>query len=340
MRNFDMTPLDLIHPYWIRKYHLDSLKGEVKTVPARSLLGPWRLGMFAKMVYISLRDTRPVLARRVYRESMRCSNPLWKEYGKEKEKNRRRTFFKVFNDLIDTFSAGEFDPDVSVVPVGCERHIIDGEHRVSTLSFFNKDVTICEFNVTGIYNLNYRFYKDRGMSDYCIDITVHEAVPLLEGLRALCLWPGTSVDLSTLGKVLYFRSFRTGPKACSRLRSAIDLLWAGEALKGRTSFVFYLPSDSGHAMDLGGGGQMVVGPEDVVRVSNLVLTTEGKMGWLHGGGIACRMLAPVEMFWDKLRADCRYLWLRMKVMAGEWDNKLWISLYGFLISLWKKHKKD
>ena len=119
-------------------------------MPARSLLGPWRFGLFAKMVYIRYRDSRPHLAKRVYQESMRCTNPLWKEYGKEKEKNKYRIFIKVFNELINTFSTSDFDPRESIVPVGAEKHIIDGEHRVSALAFFDKEVTICEFPVTGI----------------------------------------------------------------------------------------------------------------------------------------------------------------------------------------------
>ena len=212
MPNCDPIPLDLIHPHWINKFHLDSLEGEVKTVPARSLLGAWRFGIFSKMVYIRYRDSRPCLARRVYRESMRCSNPFWKEYGKEDEKYNIRIFLKDFNRLIDSFSVVEFDPNESIVPVGGESHILDGEHRISALSFYDKDVTICEFPDAEMPCLDYSFYKDRWMSDYCMDVVAYESVPLLKGLRVLCLWPGEEVDSSTLSRVRLVLCFTFHPR--------------------------------------------------------------------------------------------------------------------------------
>ena len=339
MPNCDPIPLDLIHPHWINKFHLDSLEGEVKTVPARSLLGPLRFGIFSKMVYIRYRDSRPCLARRVYRESMRCSNPFWKEYGKEDEKYNIRIFLKDFNRLIDSFSVVEFDPNESIVPVGGESHILDGEHRISALSFYDKDVTICEFPDAEMPCLDYSFYKDRWMSDYCMDVVAYESVPLIKGLRVLCLWPGEDVDSSTLGEVFYSRSFRTGYKAYSRLRSALDPLWVGEAVKGETRFVFYLPSEADYAPEDSGESKLVSEPDEVLRVSNIVLTCGGRKNWWHGGGIACGIITPIEVLWDKVSVGCRFIWFRFKSIFANWDNNVWISFYNFINPLWKRHDK-
>lgn len=339
MPNCDLISLDLIHHHWIKKFHLDSLEGEVKTVPARSLLGPWRFGIFSKMVYIRYRDNRPCLARRVYRESMRCTIPFWKEYGKEDEKYSIRIFLKEFNRLIESFSVAEFDQKESIVPVGGERHIIDGEHRISALSFFNKDVTICEFPDAEMPCFNYGYYKDRWMSDYCMDTVAYESIPLLKDLRVLCLWPGSDVDTSTLGEVFYSRTIRTGYRAYSRLRSMIDPHWAGEALKGKTRFVFYLPSETDCAPKDNGGSSFVSEPDKVLRISNIVLTRSGRRSWYHGGGVACRILTSVEVLWDKIRVDFRFIWFRFKSIVANWDNKLWISFYNYISPLWKRHGK-
>lgn len=330
------STLDLIHPYWVNLFHLDSLKGEVKTVPARSLLGPWRFGLFAKMVYIRYRDSRPHLAKRVYQESMRCTNPLWKEYGKEKEKNRFRIFIKVFNELIDTFSNSGFDPGESIVPVGAERHIIDGEHRVSTLAFFDKEVTICEFPVTGMYNLKYRFYRDRGMSDYCMDLTVYESAVLLKNLRVICLWPGEHSAFPDMVEELYSRSFNLGRKACSMLRSAIDPGWSGEAAEGEVRFVFYLPHEADLAA-VNGVNTIVYDQDEVLRVSKLVLTWCGRRNWYHGGGIACLLLAPWAVAWDKLRSDYCFIRYKVKFILARWNNKHWITFYNNLKSFFCDH---
>ena len=337
MRPCDLNPRDLIHPYWIEKYHLDSLEGEVKTVPARSLLGPWRFGFFSKMVYIRYRKTRPCLARRVYYESLRCTTPFMKEPGKEEEKYNFRVFIHDFNQLIDRLSSEAFDPGESIVPVGFGRHIIDGEHRVSTLSYFDKDVTIYVFPAADLNCLDYEFYKDRWMSDYCMDLAASECVAFLKGLRVLCLWPGADADLSCLGEVVYSRSFKTGHKAYSKLRFEIDSLWSGKSVKGETRFVYYLPSGINHAPDVSGDSMVISDPEEVLRVSNLVLTWKGRLRWYLGGRILCRPLAFMDMFWDKLRADYRFVRFRIKFVLGNWDNKLWISFYNFVSPLWKRY---
>ena len=336
MPNCDPIPLDLIHPHWINKFHLDSLEGEVKIVPARSLLGPWRFGLFAKMVYIRYRDSRPHLARRVYRESMRCTNPLWKEYGKEKEKNKYRIFIKVFNELINTFSTSDFDPRESIVPVGAEKHIIDGEHRVSALAFFDKEVTICEFPVTGMYNLKYRFYKDRGMSDYLMDLTVYESAILLKNLRVICIWPGEHVAIPDIAEELYSRSFNLGRKACSMLRSAIDPGWSGEAAEGEVRFVFYLPHEADLAA-VNGVNTIVYDQDEVLRVSKLVLTWSGRRLWYHGGGIAGLLLAPLAVVWDKLSSDYCFIRYKVKFILARWNNKHWIAFYNNIKSFFCDH---
>ena len=332
----DLNPLDLIHPYWINKFHLDSLEGEVKTVPARSLLGPWRFGLFSKLAYIRYRDSRPCLARRVYIESMRCTNPHRREYGKEEEKKGFKLFLKVFNELIDGFSAGEFDPFESIVPVGGERHILDGEHRIAALSCFDKEVTICEFPAAEMPSFGYEYYKDRWMSEHCLDFAARECVNYIKGLRLLFLWPGAETDLSSLGKVFYSRSFHTTRKAYTRLRAAVDPLWGGEAVGGETRIMFYLPSEVDCPPKVSGESTIVFDPEEVIRASNLILTWKGRMDWYYGGGLACCLLAPFVMLWDKLSTDCSFIWLRIKAVLGNWDNKLWISLYHFVKPLWKR----
>ena len=177
-----------------------------------------------------------------------------------------------------------------------------------------------------MYNLKYRFYKDRGMSDYLMDLTVYESAILLKNLRVICIWPGEHVA----------RSFNLGRKACSMLRSAIDPGWSGEAAEGEVRFVFYLPHEADLAA-VNGVNTIVYDQDEVLRVSKLVLTWSGRRNWYHGGGIACFLLAPLAVVWDKLRSDYCFIRYKVKFILARWNNKHWIAFYNNIKSFFCDH---
>ncbi len=332
--------MSLIHPFWIRKYGLDNIHGEVKKVPAETLMSPTRFDLFAKYYYIRNRKTSPIKAKRVYYESLRCLVPFGKEYGKEEEKFSFAKHFEVFDSLIKTFSSGEFDPSCSLVPVIAGNHILDGAHRVAALAFFKKDVWICEFaSTTRIdYDFDYTFFVSRWMSEYTADLTAFEGMRILKGMAVICLWRDNHEVLPETGRVFYQRSFSLNRREYKRLRSGIEPGWEGAVDEDvrcfNPLFVFlYSPSEL-EARD-SDSITIIIGDDSVRRVSSIVLTREGRKGWRSGGGMLAIVSDFVSSFTSVLITESAYRKYRLKMWLSLWDNKLWISFYGVVSRLWK-----
>lgn len=331
-------PLSLIHPTWIKKHGLDKLHGEVKRVPAAILMLPTRFDLFAKYYYIRTRKTSPVKAKRVYYESLRCLVPFGKEHGKEEEKNTFAKHFEVFDSLIDTFSSEEFDPSCSLVPVGSDNVILDGAHRVATLSFYKKDIWICEFSSAIGTNYDYAFFTSRWMSEYAADLTAFEGMCLLKGMVVLCIWRDIHEVIPEGDIVFYQRSFTINRTEYSKLRSRIEPdwkeTWNEDGRRVEVRFVF-LHSPSGFEVREPDSMTIIKGDDSVRRVSSLVLTHEGRKCWLSGGGIAAIVSDYASVLKSILISEFSYWWCRLKMWLSVRDNKIWISFYGAVSKLWK-----
>ena len=302
------------------------------TVPARTLLLPWRFELFARIYYIGHRNDRRHLARRVYFESLRSLVPSGKEYGREKEKSSFRVHFKVFDQLIDVFQKNDFDSSVSIVPIGKDNLFLDGSHRISTLAFFDKDVTVCRFNDASGDRFVYSHFLERGMSVYATDLAAFEGIGWLPGLSVLCVWQESEMPVFDKWDVFYRRDFKLGKKAYSRLRSKLDPAWDGKdaafpSSRG-VSFVFFTPSET-HPAPLG---------VDVSLVARLVLTWEGRRQWYRGTGTAFLFSRVVESLKDRAHADLVFLHYWREYYFSGFDNKCWIWFYNLVSPLWKKNR--
>ena len=314
-------PLDLIHPRWIKKYNLSDKAFEVVSLPARKLLTPGRFDLFAKLFYVRNRKVRPSLARRVYYENLRALVPLGKEWGKEEGKSSFAIHFRVFDDLIDSFSSGEFDSSVSIVPVGKSNTLMDGAHRISSLAYYGKDVTACIFQDVEAERFPYDFFTTRGMSVRAADLAALEGVNWLEGMEILCLWPGEEEPDLGGAKVFYRRDFRLDACTYAKLRHLADpdravVEWNEDA-EAPVSFIFVVP-DSGETFGGGNMGTLVRGRESVVRLSELVLTWDGRRKWYDGGSLSFlgfRLWAGLQ---DRYRSRISFL-QRRRFVEGDWQ---------------------
>ncbi|MBR1927572.1 MAG: hypothetical protein IJ840_07500 [Bacteroidales bacterium] len=278
--------LDLIHPRWVERYHLRGRESEVISLGAAELLSARRFDLFAKLFYVRNRKTRPLLARRVYYENLRVLVPSGKEWGKEKEKSSFAVHFKVFDSLIGSFGSGDFDPSVSIVPVGKDHVLMDGAHRVSTLAFYGKDVTVCSFPEVPSDEFPYSFFLENGMSRRSADLSALEGVRFVEGMCVLKVLPGGEEPDLDGCEVFYRRDLRLG-------RS------------GQVKFVFFVPGDGWSRCDRN-HVETICGREAVARVSEEVLTWRGRWRSREVGALSFLIGYVFESVGDRVRTTRRF----------------------------------
>ena len=308
-------PLSLLHPYFIRRRHLDQMKYEVESLPARDLLR--RFDLFSKLFYIRNRKENPRLARRVYLENIRTLVPLGVEWGKEDEKNSFKIFIEVFDSLIEHFSVNDFDASVSIVPVDGNYVAIDGAHRVATLAFYGTDVTVCRFDKP-IYSLDYKLFLAKGESLYTADLTALEAFNWLDDISVRCIWPDSDGGSDIDGDIFYVREFRIGNGTYGRLRRAIDFDAPVSSSRGkrvRVKFVFFR-CHNGYC-----------DKERAFRVAKTVLSDEGRSQWYFSTSFAYGMALPFMRFFDWSMAECKYLKHYLGVCVGGGHSKFLSFLY-------------
>lgn len=180
---------NLLQKHTVDLYTLEGKKYEKVVVPARELLNTKRFDLFAKLAYIRYCKENQELGIRIYKEHIKAFNPNLKEPGRE-DKNNFNDFVSVFNSLIDWFEKEDFDENKSVIPLSGDNIILDGSHRVASLIYFNKNVTILKFNeVFPKCHHDYLYFFERGVSKYVMDRIAFEATNYFNDLYIACLWP-------------------------------------------------------------------------------------------------------------------------------------------------------
>ena len=196
--------LDKLQQHTIDIYNLANKSYEVKSVNARTLLTSARFDLFAKIYYIANKENNNTSAKEIYAEHIQAFNPDLKEPGRN-DKNGIEDFINAFDNIIYQFSATEFDPDKSLIPVDSNGVILDGAHRVAALAFFNKNATIVQFkDTTAKRAFNYEYFKQRGLGWHCLDTIAHEMVKWLPNIHVACIWPkvGTKENVQIITSLI------------------------------------------------------------------------------------------------------------------------------------------
>ncbi len=308
--------LDLIQPHWVEKYHLRDHEYEVFSLPAAELLSPLRFDLFAKLYYIRNRKVRPRLARRVYYESLRALVPLGKEWGQEEEKSSFAVHFKVFDALIDSFESAEFDPGVSLVPIGKNHVLLDGAHRVSTLAYFGKDVTVSYFPDVVGDNYPYTLFLGHGMSRRSMDLVALEGIRLLEGINVLCVRPGAEEPDLSGTKVFYHRIIKL-------------------ARNHYVKYVFFIP-EAGWRLPEDSQVSLITEKESVKNVSEQVLTWKGRREIYKDGPLSFFVSRMMESLDCRLKAEVNYLDFRSYFEKDTLGRKIKTKIVKSLRRLNKK----
>ena len=330
---------DLIHPVWIEKHDLRNHEYEIISLPATELLSCGRFDLFAKLFYVRNRETRPSLAKRVYLESLHVMVPFGKEWGKEEEKSSFAIHVRAFNDLIDEFRSGDFNPSVSVVPIGKDKVLRDGAHRVAALAYYGKDVTVCSFSAVEGKVFPHAFFLESGrITEYVMDLIALEGTNWLKGMDILISCTGTFQEPAGT-KVFYRKDYTLSQKEYSTLCSLVGSPRTGGCHSDNgifhVSFVLFIPeSEIGNTNEA--DCQVVAGEEAVENLAKLFLTREGRGKWRRGGGALGKISCLIDDFSDRLRTLYRFHLYRLRYRLGYFDNKLWIAFYKAISPLWKR----
>lgn len=180
---------NLLQQHTVNIYQLRNHDYKIRRVKARSLLKPQRFDLFAKLFYIKNVTIRKEEALKVYCEHIKAFNPDEHEPGRE-DKNGIQDFVSVFDDIINLFKDTDFDDKISIVPVDKNGVILDGAHRIATLAYYDKTVTVAQFNdVVAKCDFDYEYFKGRGLAWSVCDTIANEMIMWCDNLLVACLWP-------------------------------------------------------------------------------------------------------------------------------------------------------
>ncbi len=180
---------NLLQNHTVELYKLRDYTPEIISVPAKSLLTPKRFDLFAKLYYISNRDNNYEVSLNVYVKHILAFNPDGQEPGRD-DKIEIKDFVVTFDKLITDFKSSDFDDNKSIIPVDKNGIILDGAHRLATLAYYDKNVTIAKFSNIEVQNhFDYEYFMKRGLAWDICDMIALEMTKWLDNLLVACLWP-------------------------------------------------------------------------------------------------------------------------------------------------------
>lgn len=186
--------LEKLQPHTVKLYELNKKNYHIRQVPAKELIVGSRFDLWAKLFYAYHRKTDPELAKSVYLSHILAFNPDGKEPGRE-DKTSADDFLDVFDALLNYFEKHDFDSTISLVPVSSEGVILDGSHRTSALAYYNKSVTIVQFeDVQPVCIFDYQYFLKRGLPVTVADQIVESSPRFSDELFVACLWPKMGTD--------------------------------------------------------------------------------------------------------------------------------------------------
>ncbi len=190
MIDWDEYPLNLLSRSQVEKA-LEVSSYIVEDVNARDLLSFKRFDIYAKLLYIDhkVKGLDMGYALEVYKRHLDViTGYTFKEFG-QPDKDSFEKYVKCFDNLIDIFKKGEYDPSLSLIPVDADNVPIDGSHRVSCAVYFNQTIRVVKF-------VNYRrpaFSSQWFKEHYLLD-TIQNSISLEfcnwhSDIYMACLWP-------------------------------------------------------------------------------------------------------------------------------------------------------
>lgn len=216
--------LSKLQPHTIHIYGLDSIEDySILKIKARELLNYKRFDLFAKLYYIHNRHNNFEDAKNVYVQHIISFNPDLKEPGRD-DKIGIDSFIDTFNDMIDAFKETDFNDNISLIPVDLNGVILDGAHRVATLAYYNKTLTIIRFNsISAKCDFDYAYFINRGLSWSICDKILLESLNWIDNVYCALLWPRIKSPELGIGKIkncyncFFYRRIDVNYKALNKI---------------------------------------------------------------------------------------------------------------------------
>ncbi len=177
---------------------------EMIELNARKLLTYQRFDLYAILLYIDhkVKHMDMEYATRVYKERTRAATGYsFKEAGNE-SKNSFNKYLDTLNTLIETFRTGEFDPEMSIIPIDKYNILIDGAHRVACAAYFNKNVTVVKFpDWDTKMHVDSTWLAQKHVDQEILDAIAMEYCNWHKNIYALIFWPKSSLTPRTKGMI-------------------------------------------------------------------------------------------------------------------------------------------
>lgn len=213
-----------IGEYFYRSMNLNEKSNyTIEDIHAKDLFCSERLDLIVKYMYIdsmmSGHSKDNTYVSRLYMEHLKALNEgIISEPGNP-EKNSLNDYVDTFKKLyIDILNNG-FNTDKSIIPMGENKVIIDGGHRVAISALLNRYVTVARFENIEEPNYNYHFFAERGMRTDHIESMVLNYVELSkkQNTYVCCIWPIAGKQhqekkikelINNYGKIIYRKKCR------------------------------------------------------------------------------------------------------------------------------------
>lgn len=158
------------NPYFFNRVEVHE-KVKVYEISARKLLfHPLRFDLMIKFLYVKYRECGidiPFI-RDLYALHLKQSDGSY--FEADGRKHSLECYVNSFHEIIDSIRNYGFDPDQTIIPVNSDKQVLDGAHRVAACAYFDKAVTVAEFDHSHDFSYNY-FLRHRKMPQEFLDFT-------------------------------------------------------------------------------------------------------------------------------------------------------------------------
>ncbi|BBP44488.1 hypothetical protein [Thiosulfativibrio zosterae] len=284
---------------------------------AKELLSSNRFDLAAKLLFLRFYENGfpNGFGREVYIEHQKAMNGLYEADGSNKigEEQFIKAFIEVFNSIKDSGFNQE-----NIVPTAKDKTILDGAHRIASSIYTGKDVVYVDTGLDSL-NLNYQFFKDRGLATVYLDAMANEYITYKKEIYLAIVWPTAGQEnnqalkelLSSNGSIVYNKTIHLTRNGSLLLvkEAYSEEAWLGNYADGfqgaqnKSSWCFnkegpvqiYLYETSQDLIELKdkiraiyGEGKhsihMTDNKEETVKLANLLFNDNG-IHWLNNAGL-------------------------------------------------------
>jgi hypothetical protein len=212
----------------------------IEEVDPLTLLSANRFDLAAKLTYLRLKDkiSPSGFGQEVYVEHLKVMNGLLE--ADSSQKLGAAEFIDSFDRVYESIDSNGYDSNYPL-PLSTGAHILDGAHRLAAALFLKKKVKVVEVDLPTL-NLNYEFFRDRGLSEVFLDEMALEYLKYKSNLFIVLVWPTAGKEnvqsiegiLKGAGDIVYKKEIKLKRNGAVLLvkEAYSDESWVGDVSDG------------------------------------------------------------------------------------------------------------